>query len=171
MSKREFKKYLNQLTKEQLEDQMVALYDKFVPVKTYFNFVFNPKEELLIQEAKVKIANEFFPIKGKKPKMRRSVAQKYIKHYISLGVDAFLIADLMLYTIEIAQKLTSEKVIKQELFYKSMLTSFEQSIRFMIEKEVLTDFQSRVEAIKDTTIHQNWNNHYEFTAIVERFDY
>ncbi len=171
MSKREFKKYLNQLTKEQLEEQMVSLYDKFVPVKTYFNFVFNPKEELLIQEAKVKIANEFFPIKGKKPKMKRSVAQKFIKHFISLGVDAFLIADLMLYSIEIAQKLTSEKVIKQELFYKSMLSSFEQSIRFMIEKEVLTDFQSRVEAIKDATVHQNWNNHYEFTAIVERFDY
>ena len=104
MSKREFKKYLNQLTKEQLEDQMIALYDKFVPIKTYFNFVFNPNEANLMKDAKLKISNEFFPIKGKKPKMRRSVAQKYIKHFISLGVDAFLIADLMLYTIEIAQK-------------------------------------------------------------------
>jgi len=45
MSKRELKKYLTQLPKEALEEQIVALYEKFVPVKTYFDFVFNPKEE------------------------------------------------------------------------------------------------------------------------------
>ena len=42
MSKRELKKFLSQLSKEQLEEQIVEIYEKFVPVKTYFNFVFNP---------------------------------------------------------------------------------------------------------------------------------
>jgi hypothetical protein len=41
--------------------------------------------------------------------MRRSVAQKFIKHFVSLGMDAYLIADLMLYTIEIAQSLFLRK--------------------------------------------------------------
>jgi hypothetical protein len=36
----------------------------------------------------------------------------------------------MLYNIEIAQAFSSEKIIKQELFYKSMLTSFQQAISF-----------------------------------------
>ena len=35
--------------------------------------------------------------------MRRSVAQKYIKHFLLLGVDPFIIADVMLYNVEIAQ--------------------------------------------------------------------
>lgn len=171
MSKRELKKFLNQLPKEQLEAQIVALYDKFIPVKTYFDFVFNPKEDQLINDAKVKISLEFFPLKRKRPKMRRSVAQKFIKHFISLGVDDFLIADLMLYAIEIAQTYTAQKIVNSELFFKSMLSSYEQAIRFMIEKGILNEFQNRVEAIKEETIRQDWFNQYEFIAITERFEY
>ncbi|MBL0012538.1 MAG: hypothetical protein IPP30_01905 [Flavobacterium sp.] len=171
MSKRELKKYLNQLSKEQLEEQIVAIYDKFLPVKTYFNFVFNPNEERLIREAKLKISNEFFPLKGKRPKLRRSTAQKYIKHFISLGVDSFLIADLMLYAIEVAQTLTAEKPIKQDAFFKGILTSYEQAIRFVLEKEIYSEFSSRIIAIQEEAVKQDWVNKYEFTAIVERFEY
>lgn len=171
MSKRDLKKYLNELTKEQLEEQLLELYDKFKDVKVYYDFVFNPKENDLVKEAKLKISNEYFPVRGKKPKMRRSVAQKFIKHFITLGVDSFIIADVMLFTIEIAQTLSSEKDIKQEAFYKSMLNSFEQAISFMIEKGILSEFKSRVVAISTETSIQNWMNHYEFNAIIERFDY
>ncbi|RZJ60320.1 MAG: hypothetical protein EOO45_24555, partial [Flavobacterium sp.] len=69
MSKRELKKYLSSLPKEELQEQMMALYDKFSDVKAYYDFVFNPKEEKLEQEAKSKIANEYFPIKSKRPKL------------------------------------------------------------------------------------------------------
>ncbi|MET0758999.1 MAG: DUF6155 family protein [Flavobacterium sp.] len=171
MSKRDLKKYLNELDKKQLEEQILELYDKFSTVKTYYDFVFNPKEDKLVQECKLKISNEYFPVKGKKAKARRSIAQKYIKHFITLGVDPFIIADVMLYSIEIAQTYAAEKVVKQELFYKSMLNSFEQAISYMIENGILYEFQNRVIAIKNETVAQDWINFFEFNAIVERFDY
>ena len=171
MSKRDLKKYLNELNKEQLEEQIIELYNKFSDVKVYYDFVFNPNEDKLVREAKFKISNEYFPVKGKKSKMRRSVAQKIIKHFITLGVDVFIIADIMLYNIEIAQTFSAEKVVKQELFFKSMLTSFQQTIRFLMEHGILSEFQRRVVAIKDETIQQNWVNQYEFNAVVERFEY
>lgn len=171
MSKRDLKKYLSELNKNQLEEQLIALYDKFKEVKVYYDFAFHPNENNLIKEAKLKISNEFFPIRGKRPKMRRSVAQKFIKHFISLGVDVFIIADLMLYNLEIAQALSLEKQINTIAFYKSMLNSFEQAISFMIEKRILEDFKNRVVLIKENTNTQNWPNSYEFNAIVERFDY
>ena len=171
MSKRELKKYVNGLNKEQLEEQIFELYHKFSDVKVYYDFVFNPNEDKLLREAKFKISNEYFPIKGKKPKMRRSIAQKIIKHYLTLGVDSFLIADVMLYTIEVAQTFSSEKTIKQELFFKSMLTSFQQAVSFLIENGIFNEFKNRVEAIKEEVIQQNWINAYEFNAILERFEY
>lgn len=171
MSKRDLKQYLSELDKNQLEEQVIELYDKFKDVKIYYDFVFNPNERNLVKEAKIKISNEYFPTRGKKTKMRRSVAQKFIKHFITLGVDAFIIADVMLYNIEIAQALSSEKQINNESFYKSMLHSFEQAISFMIEKGILEEFKSRVVALKEETIKQNWMNKFEFNAIVERFDY
>lgn len=170
MSKRDLKKYLSELNKEQLEEQIIELYHKFSDVKIYYDFAFNPNEDKLLREAKFKISNEYFPTKSRKPKMRRSVAQKIIKHFITLGVDSFIIADIMLYNIEIAQTYTLEKPIKADLFYKSMLNSFEQVICFMIEKGILYEFKSRVEAINQQVTHQNWENKYEFQAIIERFE-
>lgn len=171
MSKRDLKKYLNELSKAQLEEQIVELYDKFSNVKTYYDFAFNPNEDKLAREAKFKISNEYFPVKGKKSKMRRSVAQKFIKHFISLGVDSYIIADIMLYNIEIAQAFSAERTIKQELFFKSMFSSYQQAVSFMIERAILDDFKSRVVAVKDETIAQNWLNQYEFMAVVERLEY
>jgi len=177
MSKRDLKKYLVELNKEQLEEQIIELYEKFAPVKVYYDFVFNPKEDKLLQESKVKISHEYFPIKKPnakwrpKAKMRRSVAQKIIKHFIMIGVDPFVIADIMLYNIEIAQTYSSNNFIKQELFYKSILNSFEQAVNFVISNGILYDFKDRILAIKQETIQQKWKNKYDFEAILEKIDF
>ncbi|MFQ6599676.1 DUF6155 family protein [Flavobacterium sp. C3NV] len=177
MSKRDLKKYLAELNKEQLEEQIIELYEKFAPVKVYYDFVFNPKEDKLLQESKVKISHEYFPIKKPnakwrpKAKMRRSVAQKIIKHFIMIGVDPFVIADIMLYNIEIAQTYSSNNFIKQELFYKSILNSFEQAVNFVISNGILYDFKDRILAIKQENIQQKWKNKYDFEAILEKIDF
>lgn len=175
MSKRDLKKYLTELNKEQLEEQIIELYEKFSPVKVYYNFVFNPKEETLLQECKLKISNEYYPVKKtgrrSKPKMRRSVAQKYIKHFILLGVDPFIIADVMLYNIEIAQTFSSENLVKQELFFKSMFNSFEQAVIFLIANGIINDFKTRILSIHNQSIKQKWHNEPEFNAIIERLEY
>jgi hypothetical protein len=170
MSKRDLKKYLNALNKEQLEEQLIELYEKFSDVKVYYDFAFNPKEDKLTGEAKVKIASEYFPIRGKRAKMRRSVAQKYIKHFITLGVDVTMIADVMLFTIETAQRYSSRKQIKYDSFYKSMLTAYQQAVNFMIENSILNEFLDRVVEIKEEVNRQKWINTYEFNAFVEKVD-
>jgi hypothetical protein len=175
MSKRDLKKYVSELNKEQLEEQIIDLYEKFQPVKVYYNFVFNPKEESLLQDSKLKISNEYFPIKKlgrrSKPKMRRSVAQKLIKHFVVLGVDPFVIADVMLYNIEIAQAYSSENLIKQELFFKSMFNSFEQAVDFIISNGIYAEFKMRIGSIFQETVGQKWINQYEFERIISRLEF
>jgi hypothetical protein len=170
MSKRDLKKYLKELTKEQLEDQIIELYDKFSDVKVYYDFAFNPNEDKLIGEAKTKIANEYFPLKGKKAKMRRSVAQKYIKHFITLGVDVTMVADIMLFTIETAQRFSAKRYIKYDSFFKSFFTAYQQAISFIIENGIINEFLDRVVEIKEEAIRQKWVNQYEFSALLERVD-
>ena len=175
MSKRDLKKYVSELNKEQLEEQIIDLYEKFQPVKVYYNFVFNPKEESLLHDSKLKISNEYFPIKKlgrrSKPKMRRSVAQKLIKHFVVLGVDPFVIADVMLYNIEIAQAYSSENPIKQELFFKSMFNSFEQAVEFIISNGIYAEFKTRIGSIFQKTVDQKWINQYEFERIISRLEF
>ncbi|WP_166923126.1 DUF6155 family protein [Flavobacterium poyangense] len=174
MSKRDLKKYLGELNKEQLEEQIIELYEKFAPVKVYYDFAFNPKEDKLLQECKLKISHEYFPVKkpqarrSPKAKMRRSVAQKYIKHFIALGVDPFVIADVMLYNIEIAQTYSSQSPVKQELFCKSMFNSFEQAVHFVISNGILNEFKNRIISIHQETMQQKWTNSHEFEIVLEK---
>jgi hypothetical protein len=152
MSKIELKKYLNELTKEQIEVQILDLYQKFPAIKEFYNFVFNPNEGKLLSEAKVKISQEYYPVsktfKRKKPKLRRSVAQNIIKHFILLGVDHVVVAEIMLYNIEIAQTYASENNILAVAFYKSILNSFNQLIQYLISSGITIEFSERVEKIE-----------------------
>ena len=170
MSKRELRSYLDELTKKQLKEQVIDLYTRFKPVKTYYNFVFNPKEEKLLDDAKFKISKEYFPQNNRKPKTRRSVAQKIIKHYLQLGVDAYVVADVMLFNIEVSQKYTQEKQIKQVSFYTSMLKSYTELLSFVIEKGISNDFALRINTVVKECENQNWPNAIEFKdALIKQF--
>jgi hypothetical protein len=167
MSKRALKSYLGELTKKQLQEQVLDLYTRFKPVKTYYNFVFNPKEEKLLDDARFKISKEYFPVNTRKPKTRRSVAHKIIKHYIQLGVDAFVIADVMLFNIEMAQKFTAKKLINQDSFYSSMLKSFNEVVDYTEEHGIQSDFSERFLNIVKATEEQKWVNSEGFHNVLD----
>lgn len=167
MSKRDLKKYLDGLEKEQIAEQLLELYDKFSPVKTYYDFIFNPKEDKLVGEAKAKIANEYFPVKSRRAKLRRSTAQKYIKHFLTLGVDAHSVADVMLFNIETAQKYAAGRTILFGAFYKSMFNSFEQAVQFIVSNRIVDDFNARLQAISKEAARQRWQNEEEFPRLLE----
>lgn len=155
MSKRALKKYLTELKKKELEEQLMDLYTRFPVVKEYYDFIFNPKEDKMVQEAKAKISNEYFPLKRRRPKARRSVAQKYIKHFIKLGVEPHLIADVMLYNLEIAQTFSQNKNVP-DAFYKSMLNSFKEMVQFVSLNALLPNYKDRLIKVYETTQEQDW---------------
>ncbi len=155
MSKRALKKYLTALKKKELEEQLMDLYTRFPVVKEYYDFIFNPKEDKMVQEAKARISNEYFPLKRRRPKARRSVAQKYIKHFIKLGVEPHLIADVMLYNLEIAQSFSQDRNVP-DAFYKSMLNSFNEMVQFVSLNGLLPNFKDRLIKVYETTQEQDW---------------
>ncbi len=166
MSKRALVKYLQSLDKQELESQVLDLYERFKPVKTYYNFVFNPKEDKLVEEAKFKISKEYFPLNGRRPKARRSVAQKAIKQFLTLELDPTLAADVMLFNIEIAQRYNEEKQVKQEAFYKSMLNSYRELIDFVDTHGLKAVYQKRLTDIVDTAYDQEWFNAEAFDRLL-----
>ncbi|MFA8436082.1 MAG: DUF6155 family protein [Marinifilaceae bacterium] len=165
MSKRELKIYLNDLTKEQLQDQILDLYGRFKEVKEYYDFAFNPKEDKLLEQCKFQISKEYFPVNGRKPKARRSVAQKQIRHFKRLGMDSHLVADIMLYNLEIAQAYSNNKIIKSEAFYTSMLKSFEEAVAYIQEHGLMKELATRIEKIASEAWNQDWINKIAFERL------
>lgn len=166
MSKRALKKYLAELRKPALEEQLLDLYERFPAVKKYYDFVFNPKEDRMIQEAQIKISNEYFPLKRKRPKARRSIAQKYIKLFLTLGVDPVKIADLMIYNLEIAQTFENSRKV-QLAFYKSMLNSFKESLRHISYHGLLEEYKTRILKFYHETQERDWPHKEEFSKALD----
>ncbi|MFS4491898.1 DUF6155 family protein [Maribacter sp. 2308TA10-17] len=169
MSKRALQKYLGDLKKKELEEQILDLYLRFPLVKEYYDFVFNPKEDKLIQDAKTRISNEYFPLKRKRPKARRSVAQKFIKHFNKLGVESHLVADVMLYNIEVAQSFSINRNVP-DAFYKSMANSFKEAVQFISVNGLLPDFKERIVKIYTITQEQEWLFEDEFSRALDIID-
>lgn len=166
MSKTALKKYLTSLKKKDLELQILDLYGRFPVVKTYYDFVFNPKEEKLIQEAKRKISNEYFPLKRKRAKARRSVAHRYIKHFITLGLDPFLLAEFMIFNLETAQRYAKNQKVN-EGFYKSLLRSYKEAIHHLVIHSLVKDYQERILQFYKGTEEQDWFYQEEFGHLLE----
>jgi len=169
MSKRAFKKYIRSLEKEDLEEQILDLYNRFDDVKVFYNFVFNPNEDKLVKEAKFKISKEYFPPNNRKPKKRRSVAHKLIKHFLKLEMEPHSLADVMFYNVEIAQTFSTDQENITESFEKSMLKSFEQAAEYVISNGISSEFGTRINKIAEEADTQNWTNAYQFDRVRDRF--
>ena len=157
MSKRALKKYLDELDREALQEQLLDLYNRFPPVKTYYDFVFNPREDKLLQEARGKIREEYFPRRRKRAKARRSVAQKYIRHFQTLGMDPTLLADFMAYNLETA--LAFERTRRcGDAFYKSMLLSFRQWLAYLNYHGIQEPFGKRLHDLIQGISSAKWPN-------------
>ncbi len=169
MSKRDLKKYLTGLKKKQLEQQIIDIYTRFKPVKEYYDFAFNPNEEKLINEAKFKINKEYFPEGRRKAKKRRSVAHRYVKKYKLLNVEPFIIADIMLFNIETAQKYSATNNMN-DTFFTSMLKSFTELIEYVKDNGLYIDFKTRIENIANNAWEQNWINKLMFENINSNTD-
>lgn len=158
MSKKALKKYVGELTKEQLEEQVLELYSRLKEVKQFYDFVFHPNENKRIEECKFKIQKEYFPLNRRKPKKRRSVAQKCIKDFIKLGMDPNYIADLMLFNMETAILFSAENTVKQESFYISIQRSYGEAGKYISESGLSSSFLERLEKITKDVWEQDWFN-------------
>lgn len=169
MSKRAFKKFISGVPKSELEIQLLDLYERFPQVKRYYDFIFNPREEKMVQDAKSKIRNEYFPLKRKRPRARRSVAQRYLRQYRTLGMAPHWVAELMLYNLETAQQFSATHRVP-DAFYKSMLNSFTEMVQYIVQHQLLPEYRRRILAIEDRARRQEWGYAEAFAYTLEAIE-
>ena len=95
MSKSALKKHLIGLSKEQMIETVLEMYENLKPVKEYLEFFLNPNEKEMLEKYRTIIVNEFYP-RGKytDPKTRFSVAKKAIADFRTLKPTAELLASI-----------------------------------------------------------------------------
>jgi len=145
MTKTALKKHLLSLSKEQIVEQVLGLYDTCKPAKEYFEYWLSPDEKAQFEKFKAIIVNEFYPIRMLAfPKMRFSVAKKAIADFRVLSLSPELPGDLMVTLAETACRFANDKGDLWEQFYNSTATNYELALKFLHKNNLTDQFKLRL---------------------------
>ena len=139
MSKVKLKKYLLSLTKEQITDIVLELYDARKGAKDYLEFYLAPDCNAELEKCKKAIQNEFFPTRG-----------------FSEKPEPTFVADLMLFYIEQGCEYTLEFGDMWEQFYTTLEGNFDKAMRFIFLNGLLTNYYERIEKLIDSVSDCGW---------------
>ena len=146
MSKQKLKKELQKLTKEQLIEQILDLYEKNKSVKEIYDFYLNPEgEEDLAQKYIKIILNEFNMQNPDRAGLKFSVAKRAISDFKRLSPSAESIADVMMTLPEAACRFTHEWGDMTEGFYTSAAKNFDAALEYISANDLLSNFKLRAE--------------------------
>lgn len=153
----DIKKELKKLDKDKLIDLVADLYKKNKSVKEFFDFYVNPDERKLFEKYRAKVFEAFYPKRGYNYKLKDG--KQAISDFKKLGTSTELLADLMLCYVETGVKFTNDFGDINETFYKSLATTFVDSLTLMRKEDLLDKFENRVGKVVDDTSGIGWGFH------------
>jgi hypothetical protein len=154
----QLKNYLQNSSKQNLADDILELFKKFPKVKEFYQSKLTGGDLELRDKYKKIIKNEFFPDRGF-GKMRLSMARKAISDFRKLSSNNHLIADLMIYYVEMGVDFTLEYSDIDEPFYNSMESMYETAAKFVIDSKIEDDYLPRFQKIVSDTSDMGWGFH------------
>jgi hypothetical protein len=141
MSKAKLKKELQLLSKEQLIEQILDLYDKNKAVKEFYNFYLDPQSENVLAEKYITIIRKEFS----KDYPKFSVAKKAISDFKSLSPSPESLANVMMVLPETVCEFTYVYGDMDEPFYNAAYNNFSAALKYIEQNELLKQFKNRAE--------------------------
>lgn len=154
MSKTKLKKYLSTLPQEQLVQVILDLYDARKEAKEYLEFFMNPDQKSALEKEKKDLYRIYFTPQGK-TRSRVSVksGSDLVADFIRLDIDPELVADLMLYHVEVAMSRLVMRHIVRETAWNSIVTLFRKAIDYIVAYDLRGMSARRIEKILEYTAH------------------
>lgn len=146
MSKAKLKRFLSSLTKEQIIEIMLDLYDVRKEAKNYLEFHLASHSGVELARCKSIIEQEFFPTRGlaKNPSLNK--CKKIVSDFRKLKANPSDIADLMLFFIEQASRFSAIYGGDMgEQYYIVLENNFRKYMDYIFMNGLLIDFYERIE--------------------------
>jgi len=157
MSKVSVRKAITALTKEELVQLVLDMYDAREDAKEYLEYYATPNEEVKLEEYKNIIYNEFYPAgKRAEPKFRFSVCKKAISDFKGLKPAPDKLADLMLYLPELGAEFTHKYGDMWEQYYTAVENNFRAALKFIADNNLFAQFETRIRQCLDWSEDCGW---------------
>ena len=159
VTRTELKRFLGQLPKDQLINQVLDLWATFFQVQDYYQAKVRPANDDAVREKYRKIVqHEFYPTRGF-GKLRLSVARKAVADYKKIAVSAEGVADLMLFYVEMGVRFTNDYGDIEEAFYLNMERMYASALKWIQKHGLEQQFEKRCAKVVEDTRGIGWGFH------------
>ena len=156
-TKKDFTKFINTLSKEELAIELEKLYSKFKNVKEYYSMELTEDTSAILSKYKEALKREYFPnTKFGIGEARASVARKIISEFTKIKVFDVDLIELMLYRVELCVEFTKEFGDINEQFYTSTENAFEAVAKLIVKSNLEDTFKLRCKFLVDATADFGW---------------
>ena len=146
-SKKELRRYLLELTREELVKEVEKLYKKFQPVQQFYSLELGNDSTTLLSQYKKRLEKIFYP-KGNYLNPSMSEANKVIKEFSKISVHMVDTIDLLLYRAELSIKLFEDWGLEFTSVVNSFVSGYDTIISLIRKNNLEEYFRDRCENIE-----------------------
>ncbi|HEY6978497.1 MAG TPA: DUF6155 family protein [Chitinophagaceae bacterium] len=147
LSKKGLNKYLSQLSKEDLIEEIEKLHSKFKQVQEFYQLELGNDTSKLLKDYKKKLDKIFSP-KGLFLNPSMAEANKVIKEFSKVSVHIADTIDIMLYKAELSIRLFEEWGHEFPSVINSFITGYDKVVGLIHESNLEDYFRQRCEEIE-----------------------
>ncbi|SDG33012.1 hypothetical protein SAMN04488542_13616 [Fontibacillus panacisegetis] len=148
------KKHLNNLTKEELEAEVLNLAKKYPIIQEhYFSVLFPDQVEVLSKYKKI-IEKEFGYRKGEI--LRYPIIKKAIKDFSNVSNNKEQIAEIMVFTVECGVDFTLSFGDIGQKFYHTIASIYEQALKHIVDNQLEEKFVDRCNKLMQRSLNIGW---------------
>lgn len=157
LGKRELRKFLDGLSKEELVEQAVQLFTDFAAVREYFEMRLGPADDAETVRRKYKkiIDEQFYPTRGE-PRLSLAAARKALRDYRKVARSIDGVVDLMLHYVENGIAFGHEFGFMDETLARSLFLVFRDAISEIVKAGLEDEFAARCRKVAESSIDLGW---------------
>ncbi len=149
MNKKELKKFITTLSNEELQGEIIKLFEKFDQVKHFYTAELSNDTQALLSKYKQKIEKEFQRASTRSSNSYRiTEINNIIKEFEKVSVFSIDIIELKLYRVELAIKLVKDFRIDDQTYYASIAGHYQKALKQIHATHLEDYFTEKTDAIK-----------------------
>ena len=138
-----FKKFLNELTEEEMREELQTLHRRFANVREYYRVELSDDPGAVLKTYQAKLHKTFFPKRGR-GRRGRSQSRKVIKEFTAVSDRKRDLTELLFYRAELMGDYIMAYRLDNEGFLTSTAAAFTDACQLAREQQLLDEFRPGV---------------------------
>ena len=146
----DLKKILDELTEEELKQEILKLYAKLPQVKDFYNqdLMSEDERQEVLKGYKDKVYKQFWTSGGNpKGMINNTTIKGIISDYEKIALFPYDVVDLLIYRVEVATDIADQFGGMADSNYNASITAFKKAIKLIKDNNLMVHFQDRCKQI------------------------